>query len=348
MPPSHQPKRYEELDALRGIAALMVVFFHLTFERPPYNTILKLGTTGVDLFFMISGFVIFMSLQKISGKQFVINRVSRLYPTYWASVTFTFIVILIYFFVTRDVNIDPVKTVLYYLGNLTMFQFYMRVPNLDIPYWTMIIEMLFYISILVLYRFKLLKHLTGIGIALCLLSVGLARLPENKIAFVILHGFPLLQFIPMFLAGILFYKIYTKQQRLLLHYALLLVCMLCQFALFPFVGGSHFYISYTGYGIMLLLFFGLFTLFVNHKLMIIVNPVTLFFGKISFALYLTHQFISLTVILPWLVDRLHMNFWVVVWLIDVPVIVIVASVITYLIEIPLGKRMKTALQKRFQ
>jgi len=44
-------KRYEELDALRGIAALIVVFFHFTMGQKEFNTFFKLGTTGVDLFF---------------------------------------------------------------------------------------------------------------------------------------------------------------------------------------------------------------------------------------------------------------------------------------------------------
>ena len=87
-------KRFHELDALRGIAALMVVFFHFTIGRAEAKLGFKLGTTGVDLFFIISGFVIFMSLSKVkSSLDFVINRVSRLYPTYWVSVTFTFILI---------------------------------------------------------------------------------------------------------------------------------------------------------------------------------------------------------------------------------------------------------------
>lgn len=325
----------------------MVVFFHFTLSRPPYDAILKTGTTGVDLFFMISGFVIFMSLHNISnGKEFIINRVSRLYPTYWASVTFTFLAILVYFYVTRDPDINPVKTVLYYLGNLTMFQFYMRIPNLDIPYWTMIIEMLFYVSALILYRLKWLKHINSIGVALCITSVMLGRyLANNRIAFIILHGFPLLQFIPLFFAGILFYKIYTQQQRLF-QYFLLAVCLVCQLLLFPFVGGSHFYISYSEYSLMLCIFFCVFTLFVNHGLKFIVSPVVLFFGRISFALYLTHQFISLTILFPWLVGRMHFNFWLVALLIDLPIVVGIATAITYWIEIPYGKKMKLYLRER--
>ena len=90
--------RLLELDSLRGIAVLFVMFFHFSFGRIQYNTFFKLGTTGVDLFFVISGFVITMSLSQIKqSRDFFINRVSRLYPTYWASVTFTFIILNSYY-----------------------------------------------------------------------------------------------------------------------------------------------------------------------------------------------------------------------------------------------------------
>src|SRR5690606_1085154 len=88
-------QRYLELDALRGIATLMVVLIHYTLRWSAYYTILKQSTTGVDLFFIISGFVIFMSLNYISGsREFIVNRLARLYPTYWAAVTFTFLLMV--------------------------------------------------------------------------------------------------------------------------------------------------------------------------------------------------------------------------------------------------------------
>jgi peptidoglycan/LPS O-acetylase OafA/YrhL len=85
-------KRFQELDALRGIAALLVVVFHFTMHRPQSELGFKYGITGVDLFFIISGFVIFMSINNVnSAKEFVVNRITRLYPTYWACVTTTYI-----------------------------------------------------------------------------------------------------------------------------------------------------------------------------------------------------------------------------------------------------------------
>ncbi|MGZ4099102.1 MAG: acyltransferase family protein, partial [Bacteroidia bacterium] len=68
-------QRYKELDAMRGFAALFVMFFHYTTHTPHSLSFLELGVTGVDLFFIISGFVIFMSINKVrSAKEFMINR----------------------------------------------------------------------------------------------------------------------------------------------------------------------------------------------------------------------------------------------------------------------------------
>ena len=70
--------RYKELDALRGFAALFVVFFHYTTHTAYASSFLELGVTGVDLFFIISGFVIFMSIGQVSSaREFIINRFAR-------------------------------------------------------------------------------------------------------------------------------------------------------------------------------------------------------------------------------------------------------------------------------
>lgn len=340
----HTSKRYEELDALRGIAALFVVFFHFTYKRPEYNTFFKLGTTGVDLFFIISGFVIFMSLQKISrGVDFVINRVSRLYPTYWASVTFTFILNISYAIYKNEGDLD--NRLITYVGNLTMFQFYLGIPNLDPPYWTLIIEMVFYIFILFLFTTKWLKYLNTIGITLCLITTILKVYSYNIIYLSSIIGWlPMFQFFPLFFAGTIFYKIYTEKNNFIFGYSVIVLCMICQILLFPYVGLSKNVINWVEYSIMLSFYFLLFTLFVNNRLSFIVNKTTLFFGKISYALYLTHQYVSLGFIIPHFYNKLGLNFWIVIFLIDLPIVIGIATFITYKIEIPYSKKMKEKLR----
>lgn len=54
----------------------------------------KYGYLGVELFFMISGFVILMTASNNSLKRFFISRAVRLYPAFWVCCTITFLLIL--------------------------------------------------------------------------------------------------------------------------------------------------------------------------------------------------------------------------------------------------------------
>lgn len=79
---------------------------------------------------------------------------------------------------------------------------------------------------------------------------------------------------------------------------------------------------------------------------LVISRITLFLGKISFALYLIHQYLSIGVIIPLLVNKLHLNFWVASLCIALPVVILMATFITFYIEIPLSRKMKEFLQSR--
>jgi len=343
-----QKNRFLELDALRGIASLIVVLFHSTMFRPEAQIGFKLGVMGVDLFFIISGFVIFMSINKVtSGKEFVINRVSRLYPTYWAAVCFSFLLKNLYVMI-YPVNQYAKIGSLQFAANLTMFQYYLRIPDIEDPYWTMIIEMLFYIGILALYQLKKLKHLTSIGLALIIVIVPLSFFFKDELLFKrLMLIIPLWQYVPLFLAGTLFYKIFYGLENNRKNYAILILCFLAQIFLYSNTYRYINFITQTEYTLTLTVFFSLFILFVNNKLKYIVSPVSLYFGKISFALYLTHQFLSFNFLIPTLVEKWHWNFWIATLCVSLPISIILASTITYFIEIPLGKKMKSYLKAKF-
>lgn len=335
--------RYEELDALRGLAALLVVFFHLTMRSEQSKLGFHLGVTGVNLFFIISGFVIFMSLNNISTtKEFAINRVTRLYPTYWTCVSITF---LLHIIVCQTFN--PAEAVPFadYLANLTMFQFYFGVQDIDGPYWTMIVEMLFYIFIGMVFSLRQLKHIIPIG-SLLIFLIAIADLVYDTPAWQLYSEFrrivPMLNYFPLFFAGIIFYKIRTETKNHFLYYALLLFL----FAIYSWKTDSTAFVSRTELILMTALYFLLFILFVSNKLRFIVSAPSLFLGKISFALYLIHQYLSTQIVLPFLLERFHFNFWGAVF-ICLTTVILLAAIITYAIEIPAGKWMNDVLRKAF-
>ena len=106
-------KKIQNIQALRGIAVLSVVFFHLIPIEQKYGgstsilpTFFQFGMFGVDLFFVISGFVM---VTVAKGKyqlpkqalKFVYRRVSRIYPTYWF---YSLLVLTIFFIQPAWVN----------------------------------------------------------------------------------------------------------------------------------------------------------------------------------------------------------------------------------------------------
>ena len=341
-PDKTQSKRYLELDALRGFAAVFVMLFHYT-EGKNAPEFFTLGVTGVDLFFLISGFVIFMSINKVaSGKEFLINRAARLYPTYWASVTFTFGVIVLLKIVHFNMNHAREVSFADYLVNLTMFQYYFNIKDIDVPYWTMIIEMLFYLLILALYHLKLLKHIVFIGciinglIIINYILINQGTLPNYT------GYFPLMNHFALFLGGIIFYKIVTNTIEKPTGYLVVIFCLLTQTIIFKFTGSNPAHITFMQYTCMLVFYFMMFVFFINNKLTFIISKPALFLGRISFALYLTHNFVFRGLI-GYMENHFHLPYWFAIIFIAVPLVILLAYLITEYIEKPFGKKFKNAM-----
>lgn len=154
--------RANEIDLLRFLAALAVVLFHYAFRGyaahssampyPLLAAVAKYGCYGVELFFLISGFVILMSASGGSLKHFVISRIVRLYPAFWVCCTLTFLVLLMF---GRS---QP--TVVQYLSNMTMlsgFSLMQKIApgsHIDGSYWSLVVEMRFYalVAVVLLLR----------------------------------------------------------------------------------------------------------------------------------------------------------------------------------------------------
>ena len=151
--PAAADGRLGQLDALRGVAALAVVLFHYSFGfvtryAPEATPLVWMphGHLGVNLFFVISGFVIFMTLTRVQRPMdFVVSRFSRLFPAYWVAVGLTFAVVGVAGLPGKEV------TAWQALANLAMVHGLFRVPHVDGVYWTLEVELLFYAGMLALY-----------------------------------------------------------------------------------------------------------------------------------------------------------------------------------------------------
>ncbi|GAA2877209.1 acyltransferase [Streptosporangium fragile] len=165
--------RLAELDLLRFVAALAVLAFHyfIAFASvwgdrpaelfPAISTLSGLGILGVELFFMISGFVILMSVWGRSLGSFALSRLVRLFPAYWVSVAATAAV----YGLTAATALDPKLGPGGYGVNLTMLQRAFGVADANGVYWSLWVELRFYVLISILV-------ITGVTLNRCLVFMG--------------------------------------------------------------------------------------------------------------------------------------------------------------------------------
>lgn len=144
--PSEDGERFLALDALRGLSALAVVVHHLPFifhhptwlsDRGPT----RFGVFGVQMFFVISGFVISMSLRRAASVgHFLLHRAVRLYPLYAVSVLVA--TVSVYFLAGGG------QAWLWTgAANLLFVQRLLGIANhVDAVYWTLQIEAVFYLG----------------------------------------------------------------------------------------------------------------------------------------------------------------------------------------------------------
>jgi peptidoglycan/LPS O-acetylase OafA/YrhL len=285
--PQKTSGRLLELDALRGIAAFSVVMYHFTTyyskvsgHKQELIFPFPYGIYGVEIFFIISGFVILMTLNRTKrGLDFIVNRFSRLYPTYWCCVLLTTIVTLIY---SSIANTNVVQLI---LANLTMVQYFFGIEGIDGSYWTLGIEMAFYAIMFTVYSTKLLKYLEQISIGWLFLSaigaillrLSLVPIHSKLFTFLLLGTTDTSPYANVFIIGMMFYLIHTQgisKRRIGIIAASLLVYKI-----------NHSF----GPTLFLSLFLVVFYRAIQGKFFILKSRFFIFLGAISYPLYLIHQ-----------------------------------------------------------
>jgi exopolysaccharide production protein ExoZ len=147
--------RIEVIQALRGIAALAVVLFHarIWIDGPVFNNagrLFKNGAAGVDLFFIVSGFIMVHSTWDVRGGgrdaiRFLAKRTARIWPVYVVT-TIVFVAAtgtLLAWFTTEAGLVGMGKALVFYPINPTAPPFFDSTPN-EVG-WTLNYEMWFYV-----------------------------------------------------------------------------------------------------------------------------------------------------------------------------------------------------------
>lgn len=285
--------RLIEIDALRGIAALWVAVFHFSFGVgyhwlnardaslvAPFLTNIQ-GMLGVDLFFMISGFVIFMTLERTNTAwEFVVSRFSRLYPGYWVCLGITTLVVILV-----PMPVQTVTTA-QFLANATMANLFLGFASIDPSYWSLAAELAFYAWMMLIHAAGVLGRIEVIGAFSLLLSVLLFKVFPHLGEMLPwrLQMLSILPFTPLFFAGILIYRI--RQYGVTLgRVGLLLACFL------TYLAGPKSSAHLVG----AVFVFVTFTLAAWGRLpFLAIRPLVLL-GSISYAFYLLHQSIGVRI-----------------------------------------------------
>lgn len=292
--PSGPGHRFQELDVLRGLAAAVVVLSHYSshcaryFGSGPFGVHLRtvFGFFAVELFFMISGFVIYFTLERsASWRDFAFSRITRLYPAYWTALTLMVIL--------ESLVFGKPFWMGGYVTNLTMFQEFLGFGNLDNVFWSLTVELAFYVIMGALFAAGLLRRIEAVAAGWLVLA-GLWSLTEQYLGFAFPAALPrvlILRYVPFFVAGIVFYRIVhggPSRARLALLLGAFVTAGMIDGLWTADVPGVA-WPDVLRRVVVAAVLFGLFALAITGRLRVTVSPVTLWLGGISYSLYLSHR-----------------------------------------------------------
>jgi len=207
---------------LRGVAALLVVAHHCTMmvnERlgAGKGVAWDNGAAGVDIFFVISGFVMALSSQALVGRvhpagTFLLRRVERIVPLYWLATTFKVVTLLAVPALAVNALGTPWHIVASYLFLPTLNPAGEPFPVLLVG-WTLNLEMLFYLlfAAALMLHLRPLRVLAPVLLALAMVPVILSAVPHGVVPVVMTLANPILI---EFAFGLVLFKAWTKGLRL--------------------------------------------------------------------------------------------------------------------------------------
>lgn len=338
-------QRVNEIDLLRFIAAISVVFFHYAFRGyaadnlslmpyPSLAPIAKYGYLGVELFFMISGFVILMTATNSTVKRFIISRSTRLYPAFWVACSLTFLVTLL-------IGAPQFSaTVPQYLGNLTMLSEFLGIPAIDGSYWSLFVEIRFYFLVLLLLILKQIRYAQLVLVLWLIISFLLEIMPVGILRYLFITDYA-----AFFIAGAVCFLIWSESFSLSKGLILLTAWALAEYEALSMLPSmeEHYKTHYNRITIIgiITVFFLIMFLVAQRWTGLLARQHWLLLGAITYPLYLIHQNIGF-MIFNQLYQSInpHLLFWGTILL-----MLLLSYLIYAVLEKPFANKMRAFLER---
>lgn len=273
----------QSIQILRFIAATSVIYAHTANGA--------FGNFGVDIFFVISGFVMaYVVANGTTPARFAINRISRIVPLYWLLTTLLFALILVRPSLV-DASTIEAATWINYIKSLFFIPYYgatgCNLRPMLCAGWTLNYEMFFYACVclsLILAK----KHFLPLSCVLLIAIFAMARFSDNKLMYYFYGATIIFDFI----LGLLAYVVYRSGLLKTIPGWLLILCSIFAYGIMVYaeieLRHDHFPILAVSSFLLVVSFLGLEKKFNSNAV------ATAFLAKLgdaSYATYLTHWFV---------------------------------------------------------
>lgn len=289
-------KKYNLIQILRGFAAIFVMLYHATRHYQEKNLvflngIFQNGYFGVDIFFVLSGFVIYYSSQKYleNGNciEFLKKRILRIYPSFWL---FLLLPLTVVFFIAPQFIAD--KSAFEPINYLKVFFLVFNHPQISQISWTLSFELYFYFLFFLMIFNRNFKYL----VLMILIVSTINLINENIFSNLYLIKYLFSPLILEFFLGVLIVFILNKiHKNYLVGFLVLFVVSIILFVFIDYLSSNNMiYITkhnrVLSFGlasfllILSLVLFEKFNAIKSSKILILV-------GDSSYVLYLIHSII---------------------------------------------------------
>ncbi len=311
-------RKLESLQALRGVAALLVLLFHYRFYlrgddesgTTIWDALFGWGIIGVDIFFIISGFIMVYTTQHYmqgcsSAKRFLLNRAIRIIPLYYFGLLVAFLfggAMSTFHYPEKVQNLLSALTFTVYKTSVTPH--YIDDGGMYNIRWTLNYEIYFYLAfaLCLMMKHRILALICWGGLMTCVIPALAGFQPTLSV-----QGYdfqtPTIAFItnPLlieFLIGVFAGYIYLQLKRRVVSVKLSLISSVIAISLLCYIVFGVYSGSIRALNLESTIVLGLLVLFLTlgeQVLQAYIPRVLKYVGNISFSLYLLHNPIGIAV-----------------------------------------------------